>query len=98
MGQRVFKTDIVKAVADDTGLSEHETSRVVNSVLGNISQRLQNGDSVTITGFGTFKVTGHPARQIRAIGGANAGQMIDVPAKRRVSFKAGKAISDAVQT
>ena len=40
---------------------------------------------------------GWAARQMRAIGGENAGQMIDVPAWKYVAFKSGNTLDQTVR-
>ena len=48
-------------------------------------------------GFGTFEVQKTAPRKIRLIAGPNAGQLVEVPAGKRVAFKAGSALSEIMR-
>ena len=67
----------------------------VDSVLATISEALAKGEEVRIAGFGTFAARNRPART-----GPNprTGETISISASRTPSFKAGKALRDAVNT
>ena len=72
------------------------TADATSAVLDSIGQALSENDRVTLTGFGTFSVRDRAARQMRAIAGNNAGQMIDVPARKYVALKAGNSLDQTV--
>jgi len=54
---------------------------------------LKKGDSVALVGFGTFSVKARAARTGR---NPQTGQPIEIAAANIPSFKAGKALKDAV--
>ncbi|MBV7337945.1 HU family DNA-binding protein [Chloroflexi bacterium TSY] len=54
---------------------------------------LQEGDQVTLIGFGTWSVKERAARTGR---NPQTGDPIQIPAAKIPSFKAGKALKDAV--
>ncbi len=81
------KTEIVERVAEGTGVSRAEVSRVVDRMLEEVRSCLDDGESVTLRGFGTFRVTETTARKGR---NPATGQEIDIPAGRRIGFKASK--------
>lgn len=56
------KPELIAAVARETGLPESKAGDVVNSVIATITSTLANGDEVSISGFGTFRVASRPAR------------------------------------
>ena len=58
-----------------------------------ITDALANGETVTLTGFGTFTVRSREARQGR---NPRTGESITIAASRIPAFKAGKALRDAV--
>ena len=58
-----------------------------------ITDALANGETVTLTGFGTFTVRSREARQGR---NPRTGESITIAASRVPAFKAGKALRDAV--
>jgi DNA-binding protein HU-beta len=88
------KQDLVAAVANETGKSESETNKAVTAVFDSIEKALSNGDEVTISGFGTFRVTERPAREGR---NPQTGETIKINAKKSPTFKAGAALRRAVE-
>ena len=58
-----------------------------------ITDALQKGDTVALSGFGTFVVKARAARTGR---NPRTGEAIEIPASKVPSFKAGKALKDAV--
>ncbi len=79
------KTEIVDRVAETTGVSKSDVSKVVDRMLEEVRANLDSGESVTLRGFGTFKVTETAARKGR---NPATGEVIDIPAGRRIGFKA----------
>jgi DNA-binding protein HU-beta len=87
------KTDVVNAVADAADLSKADAGRVLDAVINVITKALKSGDSVTLTGFGTFSVRERAARQGR---NPQTGATIKIKKSKNPGFKAGKALKDAV--
>jgi DNA-binding protein HU-beta len=58
-----------------------------------ITETLKKGDSLSLIGFGTFSVKERAARQGR---NPRTGETIQIKAAKVPSFKAGKALKDAV--
>lgn len=88
------KTDLVNAVAAETGFTKKDAEKAVASVLDQITEALKAGDKVQLVGFGTFEVRSRAAKQ-----GHNprTGEPMTVPASKLPAFKAGKALKDAVK-
>jgi DNA-binding protein HU-beta len=63
-------------------------------VLSSITQALKEEDSVSLIGFGTFKVQKREARKGR---NPATGEEIQIKAKNVPRFNPGKALKDAVQ-
>ena len=87
------KNDLVDAVAERTGLAKSDAARAVEAVLGTVTETLQKGDQVALSGFGTFVVKARAARTAR---NPRTGESIAIPASRVPAFKAGKALKDAL--
>ncbi len=87
------KNDLVDAVAERTGLAKSDAARAVEAVLGTVTETLQKGDQVALSGFGTFVVKARAARTGR---NPRTGEAIAIPASRVPAFKAGKALKDAL--
>ncbi|ACE83772.1 HU family DNA-binding protein [Cellvibrio japonicus] len=87
------KTDIVVAVANTVELSAHKADLVVSAFVEQITNALARGESVALLGFGSFQVSERAARTGR---NPQTGEAIQIAASKSVSFKAGKALKDAV--
>jgi len=59
------KTDVVEEIAERTQLTKADSERALEAFLGTISTALSRGQSVQITGFGTFEVRDRAARKAR---------------------------------
>ena len=89
------KQDLVNAAADATGVTKKVAGEVLDAVLGGITGSLKKGANVTITGFGTFRVSHRAART--GVNPRNPSQKIKIPAMKLPAFKAGKSLKDAVR-
>ena len=89
------KSDIVARVADRTSLSMAQAQDALNAVLAVIQDGLANGESVTLTGFGTFSTKSRTARMGR---NPRTGEPMAIPACKTPSFKAGKSLRVAVRS
>ena len=87
------KEDLIDAVAKST-CTKAEAARAVDAVLGAIKKSLKKGESVTLVGFGTFKVAKRSARAGR---NPQTGAPLKIAAKKVPKFIAGKALKDAVK-
>jgi DNA-binding protein HU-beta len=87
------KQDFIKAVAESANVSQTTASDCFDAVVGTITESLQKGDKLTFVGFGTFSVKERAARQGR---NPRTGKTIEIKAAKIPSFKAGKALKDAV--
>lgn len=89
----ITKSDLANAVAEKTDLNKGQAKEVIDAVLGAISEQLEQGNRVQITGFGTFEVRQRSARQ-----GVKPGtsEKIDIPAVSVPAFKPGKGLKERV--
>ena len=87
------KGDLVNEVSKVVK-TKKDAQTVVDCVLSSISRALENGDSVSLVGFGTFKVAERKARKGR---NPQTGEEIDIPASKVPKFVAGKALKEAVK-
>ena len=87
------KSDIVGRVADRMRLSKSAAEGAVDTVLKAIAEALAQEGAVRIAGFGTFATRSRSARTGR---NPATGERVAIPASKAPSFKAGKALRDAV--
>ena len=87
------KAELVAAVAEKTGLSKKDSEKAVNAAFDAISAELVEGGKVQLVGFGSFETKTRNARVGR---NPRTKEEIEIPASRIPTFKAGKALKDAV--
>ena len=87
------KSDLTSGVAVEATLSRVAAGGAVKAVFSTTSEALANGETVRIAGFGTLSTKTRAARQGRNPG---TGERIAIATSRVPSFKAGKALRDAV--
>ena len=87
------KSELIDQVAERANLSKKDAGAAVNALLDTVQSALVSGDSVQITGFGTFEVRQRAARE-----GVKPGtsEKSHIPASKAPAFKAGKSLKDAV--
>lgn len=88
------KKDFADKMAEMTGLSKADAQRAYDAFLEVAAGYLKGGEKVAFLGFGTFALQHKDAREAR---NPRDGKTIKVAAKTVVKFKAGKALSDAVE-
>ena len=88
------KSDLIDALAADTGLTKADADRFLKSFTANIEKTLKRGDSLTLIGFGTFSVSNRAARKGR--NPQNPSQEIHIPASKSAKFKAGSKLKGAL--
>ena len=87
------KTELIAIAAESAGLTKKDTERVLNAAIDAITASLVKGEKVQLSGFGTFETKEREARVGR---NPRTKEEISIPATRVASFKAGKALKDAV--
>ena len=87
------RNDLVDAVAERTGLAKSDAARAVEALLGAVTDALRKGETVTLSGFGSFVAKTRAARTGR---NPRTGESIAIPASKAPTFKAGKGLKDAL--
>jgi len=88
------KSDLIEAMADAADISKSAAGRALDGLTDAIAVALKGGDSVSVIGFGTFSVKARAERMGR---NPQTGEAIKISASKTPTFKAGKALKDAVQ-
>ena len=81
------KKELIQKVAIRSGMSQADVERV--HITDTVRDSLHNEESVTLVGFGSFRVQ---ERASRAGYNPSAGQKMQIPAKKIVKFRPGKAL------
>jgi len=87
------KAELIDAISDSAGLTKADAGRALDGTITAVTDALAKGDSVSLIGFGTFAVKDRAERQGR---NPQTGETITIKAAKIPSFKAGKALKDAV--
>lgn len=87
------KTELIAAIAEKSGLSKVDAGSALDAMLTTVGEQLANNGSVSLIGFGTFKVTERAARNGR---NPKTGETITIPASKTASFKAGSQLKQAL--
>jgi DNA-binding protein HU-beta len=90
----VNKAQMIDHVAKSADISKAAATRALDSMVGAIKATLKKNGSVTLVGFGTFRVSKRKARTGR---NPRTNQPIRIPAAKVPKFTPGKALKDAVK-
>jgi nucleoid DNA-binding protein len=78
------KPDVTKQVADVSGLTKRKANKAIEALVKVIQSTLKNGDVISLSGLGSFRVKSRKARQGR---NPRTGEIIPIPSGKKVSFK-----------
>jgi integration host factor subunit alpha len=87
------RMDLGDAVFREVGLSRNESSDLVESVLGHVSDALVGGDNVKISSFGTFSLRDKKARIGR---NPKTGQEVPITPRRVLTFRPSHLMKERV--
>jgi len=88
------KSVLIEKVAEKVeGLTVSQTEIVVDTVFESIKKALMSGDKIEIRGFGNFRLKTRNPRKAR---NPKTGESVDVPGKKVLYFKVGKALKEAL--
>lgn len=87
------KTQIINLLSNKTGSSKVEAKRNLDALINIISETLQKGSNVRLTGFGTFSIVETKERTGR---NPKTGEPLKIKPKKRVRFKPGADLSSQI--
>lgn len=92
--KNINRETLVGAIVEKADLTKKDVEAVLECFMDEITKQLQAGNKVTLTGFGTFKISNRAARE-----GINpqTKAKIQIPAMTVPKFTAGKALKEAVR-
>lgn len=90
---RMTQTEIVNALADQTGMKKTEVKGFFDAVAALATKEVKKNGEFTLPGFGKLVKATRKAREGR---NPATGATIKIPAKTTVKFRLGKAMKDAV--
>ena len=87
------KTQLIEHIAANTDLSKAAAGRVLSTVLESVTKTLKKGDTVSLTGFGSFSVTKRKARIGR---NPQTGDALKIKAAKVPQFRPSQGLKDAL--
>ena len=87
------KAELIAAVAVKAGLSKKDAEKAINATFDTITATMETGEKVQLVGFGVFDVKERGTRIGR---NPKTKEEIEIAASRVPTFKAGKALKDAI--
>ena len=91
----INKTDLARAVAEETGLSNGQAKSAIDTAFEQIAKGLAGGDEVSLPGFGKFAVSERSARQGR---NPQTGETIQIAATKVPRFSAAAPLKQAIKS
>lgn len=85
------KTELINSMAEKAGLTKAQAKNALDAFMCSTTDALKKGDKISLVGFGTFATLERKARK-----GHNpkTNEIINIPAKKVIKFKAGSGLAD----
>lgn len=85
--------EFIGELSERLGYTKTDTSRLLNSLIEEMGNAFEEGDSVSISAFGTFEVK---KRMERILINPSTGQKMMVPPKLVLNFKPSSVIKESI--
>jgi DNA-binding protein HU-beta len=89
------KAELIEVISDKLGLAKREVEDVIDTMTDTITSKLQQGDEVTLTGFGAFSARTRKGRI--GVNPRKVEEKIEIPPVTVPKFKAGKNLKEALK-
>ena len=86
--------DLVERVGVEHGVAKEHVRKILDSAFA-IMAAVENGEDVSLSGFGRFKLSSRDARRGR---NPVTGETIEIPASRKLAFTAAKSVRDTLNS
>ena len=88
------KNDLVKSIASAAKISKVAAERGLNGMLSTMTEAMEEGERVTLVGFGSFSIVERAPRLGR---NPKTGEAVPIPPRKAVKFRPGKELIQKVQ-
>ncbi len=88
------KNDLVQSIASAAKISKVAAERGLNGMLSTMTNAMEDGERVTLVGFGSFSIVERAPRLGR---NPKTGEPVPIPPRRAVKFRPGKELVQKVQ-
>lgn len=82
------KLELLKRVAETTKVNIGTVDRVAKSLVKTIVEYVRNGEKVTLSGLGTFRIKARKAKPARNL---QTGEAVQLPEGKKISFKPSRS-------
>lgn len=87
------KADLVERIHASTGMTQKESAEMVETVFSIMKSTLETGETLKVSGFGSFVVKQKNDRRGR---NPQTGEAITIEARRILTFKPSTVLRDAI--
>ena len=88
------KADLVDKIFEKIGLSKKEAQEIIEILFDTMKQTFVEGESVKISGFGTFNVRNKVARRGR---NPKTGEELEISPRKVITFRASNQLKDDLE-
>ena len=88
------KADLVDKIFEKIGLSKKEAQEIIEMLFDTMKQTFVEGESVKISGFGTFNVRNKVARRGR---NPKTGEELEISPRKVITFRASNQLKDVLE-
>jgi integration host factor subunit alpha len=88
------KADLVEGIFERIGLSKKEAQEIIEILFDTMKQTFVEGESVKLSGFGTFNVRQKKARRGR---NPKTGDNLEITPRRVITFRASNQLKSALE-
>ena len=88
------KADLVDRIFEKIGLSKKEAQEIIEMLFDTMKQTFVEGESVKISGFGTFNVRNKVARRGR---NPKTGEELEISPRKVITFRASNQLKDDLE-
>jgi integration host factor subunit alpha len=88
-GQTLTRADLTEAVHDEVGLTRQDCAGLVERTLGLVTDALEKGQTVKLSGFGVFQVRSKRERMGR---NPKTGEPAAIDPRRVIGFRASQVM------
>ena len=92
-GKTTTRADLTEAVYRNVGLSRNESAELVENILETIAERLERGETVKLSSFGTFSVRSKKQRIGR---NPKTGEEVPIMPRRVLTFRPSHVLKDNI--
>ena len=89
----ITKRGLAKILAEEMGLKKTLAYQCVDALFQAMAESIIQGNRIEVRGFGVWEVNETNAKNAR---NPKTGEQVYVPARRKVMFKAGKILKEAL--